>query len=156
MCQSDFGAGLTPRRGHQTRITKDSVPQDRQRCCQWSEWLLQADCVWLACDCQQTYKCSSQLNALHLIHSGEKSYYVCLCCRAGQLNSNCAVYQLVRVVCLFSGFTACVVAGLYVGMSVCLCSLDSPLAQSVFIEQPPQIPTIAKLPAQTHRQYASQ
>lgn len=109
-----------------------------------------------ACDCQQTYKCSSQLNALHLIHSGEKSYYVCLCCRAGQLNSNCAVYQLVRVVCLFSGFTACVVAGLYVGMSVCLCSLDSPLAQSVFIEQPPQIPTIAKLPAQTHRQYASQ
>lgn len=37
-----------------------------------------------------------------------------------------------------------VVARLYVGMSVCLCSLDSPLAQSVFIEQPPQIPTIAK------------
>lgn len=46
--------------------------------------------------------------------------------------------------------------GLYVGMCVCLCSLDSPPAQSVFIEQPPQIPTIAKLPAQTHRQYASQ
>lgn len=55
-----------------------------------------------------------------------------------------------------SWFAVCTVAGLYVDMSVCLCSLDSPLALSVFIEQPPHIPTIANLPAQTHRQYSFQ
>ena len=97
MCQSDFGAGLELQKTVSHRIDSGAV-SDLSGCYK----LIVFD-LFDAYDCQGTYKCGSQLNGLHLIHSGEKSYHVCLCCRKGQPNSNCAVYQLVRVACLFSG-----------------------------------------------------
>ena len=55
----------------------------------------------------------------------------------------------------------CVWLCLYVHVYVCMvlrvygfgdmCSLDSPLARGIFIEQHPQIPTVAELPVQTLR-----
>lgn len=39
--------GWHPVAGPETRITADTVPEDRQRCWQRSDWLLQIDCVWL-------------------------------------------------------------------------------------------------------------
>lgn len=157
MCQSDFGVGLTP----------PSWPWDsnhKRQCPTGLAALLSGIRVavtnWLCLTCLIHLIVRKHITRLLLLdfltfHLFRIEEWFCMFMFL-RLNSNCEVYQLVRVVYLFSGFAVCVVAGLYVGMSVCLCSLDSPLARSIFIEQPPQIPTIAKLPAQTHRQYASQ
>lgn len=176
MCQCDFGVGLTPRRGTETRITADTVPQDRQRRCQCSDQLLQIDCVWLVWCMWLSgdIYCVSSLNvvicpverkteAFHLKRfprwkpfcraSGDivVQYVVVFClvffsfqCEVGLIQSVLSCSRRGRVSFLrFAVRRRC--RAVCWRICVCLCSLDSPLAQSVFIEQPPQIPTIAKL-----------
>lgn len=135
------------------RRTKECVPRDALSCCHRSERPPRADCVWLLWCIWLSGSIKSASS--HLIFWGVIIRWAYVIAEGSFTHAELSAG--VSGLCFLSLVHSVRCSRmLYVGMSVCLCSPDFPLAWSVFIEQPPQIPTMAKLPAQTHRQYASQ
>lgn len=159
--------------GLETELQQPLSHRINSTACQWSEKLLPADCVWLIW-CRRlsgNMECIfiSPVRDYFLLktwHGGisvaglQETFYISfsmyITAKFHYFNRCPHLRVCVSLHVRLLWFSGCFVSGLYVGMSVCLCSLDSPLAQSVFIEQPPQIPTMAKLACTDTQQYVFQ